>query len=140
MRAHTPNERGDTLIEILIAIALIGLMMGALYASITLGASGSNKHKHLATADRVLRNFAEAAKTAARSSCTSSGARFTVGYTVPADVATQGFSVSSKVSGAPVNLSQPYDCPDATSDPGITVLQLFVGIPQISAPKELDVA
>ena len=64
MRTHRDDERGDTLIEILLAIVLIGLMMGVLYASITMGATGSNTQKNLATADGILRNYAESAKNA----------------------------------------------------------------------------
>jgi|1185.fasta_scaffold200646_2 prepilin-type N-terminal cleavage/methylation domain-containing protein len=128
MRALKCNERGDTLIEILIAIVLIGLMMGALYASITLGASGSNTHKHLATADGLLRNYAEATKKAAKS-CTSGGT-----FTVTAPTAPAGFGITSTP-----NLSQPQNCPSTTTGTGVLVVQLFVNVPNLSAPKELDV-
>jgi type II secretory pathway pseudopilin PulG len=116
-----------TMIEILIAIVLIGLTMGVLFASITMSSTGSNNQKNLAIADGLLRNYAEAAKTAVRTSCTVPGT-----FTVTAPAAPAGFTVT------PLSISQ--GCPSVTTAPGVTVLQLFVKVPNISAQKELDVA
>ena len=122
---------GDTLIEILIAIVLIGLMMGVLFASITMGATGSNNQKNLTTADGILRNYAEAAKSAVRTSCAGSGTTFTVAKpTVPTGWASP--------SSTP-NLSAAQNCPSKTTGTGVLVVQLFVTVPNVSAPKELDV-
>ena len=132
MHAPRGNERGDTLIEILIAIVLIGLMMGVLFASITMSSTGSNNQKNLTTADGLLRNYAEAAKTAVRTQC-ASGSTFTV--TAPS---VPGFIVSSTP-----NLSTPQSCPPTTNaNPllDVPIVQLFVTVPSISTPKELDIA
>ena len=129
MRTPRRDERGDTLIEILIAVVLMGLTMGVLFASISMGATGSNNHKNLTTADGILRNYAEATKTAAKS-CPPTGGMFTVtAPTVP-----PGFTVSSTP-----DLSTPQSCPSTTTGTGVLVVQLFVNVPNISSPKELDV-
>ena len=128
MSGHRDTERGDTLIEILLAIVLIGLMMGVLFASITMGATGSNNHKNLSTADGILRNYAGATKTAAKT-CVSGGT-----FTVPAPTVPGGFSVSSTP-----NLSTAQTCPSTTTGTGVLMVQLLVTVPNISAPKELDV-
>jgi prepilin-type N-terminal cleavage/methylation domain-containing protein len=134
MRTYRDNERGDTLIEILIAIVLIGLMMGALYGSITLGATGSNNQKNLATADGLLRNYAESAKTTVKAAC-ASGNNFTVtAPTAPWDAP----SGPSSVSSTP-NLST-QNCPSKTSAPGVLLVQLSVTVPHVSQPKTLQIA
>lgn len=134
MSGHRDNERGDTLVEILLAIVLIGLMMGVLFASITMAATGSNNHKNLATADALLRNYAEAAKTAVRDPNSGCGKAIPTTFSVPLPTAPAGFSVSSNP-----NLSNPQNCPSKTTGTGVLPVQLFVNVPNISAPKELDV-
>lgn len=135
MRAPRDNERGDTLIEILLAIVLIGLMMGAVFGSITLSSTGSNKQKKLATADGILRDYAEAAKTAVRDPINGCGKANPTTFTVTAPSAPPGFTVT------PPSISQ--SCPPTTNaNPtlDVQIVQLFVRMLNISAPKELDVA
>jgi prepilin-type N-terminal cleavage/methylation domain-containing protein len=103
------DERGDTLIEILIAIVLIGLMMGVLFASITMGSTGSNNQKNLATADGILRNYAESAKTAVRTACATLPTFTVAAPTLP--------DVSWRVSSTPNLTGQ--TCPSVTTAPGI---------------------
>ncbi len=57
---------------------IIGVVIGAFVASFSTGATGATSHRNNVTGDVVLRNYAEAAKTAARS-CTT-GRTFTIAY------------------------------------------------------------
>jgi type II secretory pathway pseudopilin PulG len=134
MRTRRDDERGDTLIEILLAIVLIGLMMGVLFASITMGATGSNNHKNLTKADGILRNYAEATKNAVRDKTTGCGKASPTTFTVATPAAPAGFNVSSNP-----DLSTPQACPSTTTGTGVLIVHLLVNVPNISSPKELDV-
>ena len=83
------NDRGDTLIEILIAVVLIGLIFSGFVIALETNSTGSTTHKNLVTADAFLRNVAEGAKSAARTQCPSSSTYTTTPPAVPA-----GFSVA----------------------------------------------
>ena len=74
------DERGDTLVEILIAIVVIGIVGSAAFFSISFGATNSNSHRDFVTADQVLRNAAEATKEAVRTSCANGGTTYSVAY------------------------------------------------------------
>jgi type II secretory pathway pseudopilin PulG len=76
------NEVGETLVEIVLTIVIIGLAVAALLAGLGTAASASKSHRDLATADVVMRDYAEATKTAVRG-CTSAGT-YTVTYAPPA--------------------------------------------------------
>jgi type II secretory pathway pseudopilin PulG len=82
---HQRDETGDTLVEILIAVVIIGIVMGSFFGAITTGARASKTHRDLVTADAALRGYAESAKQAARDTCMSgnAGAPFTPPYTAP---------------------------------------------------------
>lgn len=97
------TERGDTLIEIIVAIIVIGIVVSGVVAAITTSENGSTTHRDLVTGDTVMRNWAEAVKTAVRTSCTSSGGTWTAAYpgTIP-----NGYSVNA-LSG--------QSCPAVTS-------------------------
>ena len=60
------NQRGDSLIEIIIAIVVIGLVVSAVVAAISTSENGSASHRELVTGDTVMRNYAEAVKQAVR--------------------------------------------------------------------------
>jgi type II secretory pathway pseudopilin PulG len=111
MATRRHNESGDTLIEIVMAIVLIGLVVGAYFASFSTGAASSSKHQDLATADATMRDYAEAIKAAVRDDANGCGkpspTTFTASYTPPV-----GFTVASvpSVTGQtcpPVNSVQP---------------------------------
>ena len=83
------TQAGDSLIEIIIAIVVIGLVVSAVVAAISTAENGSAAHRELVTADHVLRNYAETVKSAVRTSCTSAGGTWSAsyteaGYTIPA--------------------------------------------------------
>ena len=55
------SESGDTLVEILIALSVIGVTAVALLGAFATSISASNEHRNLATLDTVLKSFAETA-------------------------------------------------------------------------------
>jgi hypothetical protein len=56
------SERGDTLIEVLIAVVIIALAVVPLLGALVTSLTGSAEHRSLAAIDTVLKSFAEAAK------------------------------------------------------------------------------
>jgi prepilin-type N-terminal cleavage/methylation domain-containing protein len=53
------SERGDTLIEVLLAIVIIGIASVAILVAFATSLSGSSEHRNLTTMDTVLRTAAE---------------------------------------------------------------------------------
>jgi type II secretory pathway pseudopilin PulG len=94
------DQRGDSLIEIIIAMIVIGLVVSAIVAAISTSENGSASHRDLVTADNVLRNYAESVKAAVRNSCPA-GSTWSTSYTPPA-----GYAVS---------LSGSSTCPAVTT-------------------------
>src|SRR5262249_50287058 len=60
--AGVPSERGDTLIEVLVAIAVISIAGVALLGSLLTSASASVTHRNVTNLDGILRSFAESAR------------------------------------------------------------------------------
>lgn len=89
---HRATEAGTSLIEIIFAIVILGIVSSALVAAVATGASGSAAHRDLVTADAVLRNYAETVKQSVRSSCTSGGGTWAATYPPPMPT---GFSVNA---------------------------------------------
>ena len=58
------HQAGETLVEILVALVIIGLIVSAYLATYSTGALASKAHRDLVTADGVLRNYAESVKDA----------------------------------------------------------------------------
>jgi type II secretory pathway pseudopilin PulG len=85
MHARRHDESGETLLEIVVALVIISLVVGAFFATYATQGSGSTAHRTLVTADGVLRAYAEATKSAVRQQCAASGAtEFSVtSYTPP---------------------------------------------------------
>jgi type II secretory pathway pseudopilin PulG len=63
------GETGETLLEIVIAIVVIGLVFSAFFAAYSTAAKASVTHRTAAQADALLRNAAEATKNAVRDQC-----------------------------------------------------------------------
>jgi type II secretory pathway pseudopilin PulG len=87
------DEAGDSLIEVIFAIVIIGLVSSALFAAYATGSTASNRTRDLTTVDAVLRNAAEATKTAVRADCLDGGT-YSVDYEAP-----PGFTAPADVSG-----------------------------------------
>jgi prepilin-type N-terminal cleavage/methylation domain-containing protein len=84
------DDRGDTLLEVLLAIVLIGIVFSAFFAAISTSSTASNTHRNFVTADALLRDYAEAAKSAARTDCRTSTTYTTTTTSLPT-----GFSVTA---------------------------------------------
>ena len=103
------NQRGDSLIEIIIAILVIGGIVSAIVAAISTSENGSSAHRELVTADTVIRNYAEAVKTAVRTSCPPSGGTWTATYPPPIP------------NGYTVNALSSQTCPTVTASATVAV-------------------
>jgi prepilin-type N-terminal cleavage/methylation domain-containing protein len=84
------TARGDSLIEVLIAVVIIGAIFAAFFAAISTSSSTSAAHRDFVTADALLRDYAEAAKAAARADCPTSATYTTTTTSLPT-----GFTVSN---------------------------------------------
>jgi len=84
------GDRGDTLIEILMAVVLIGITFSAFVVALETNSTASSTHRNLVTADALLRDYAEGAMAAARAQCPTATTYTTTTTTVPA-----GFSVAN---------------------------------------------
>jgi prepilin-type N-terminal cleavage/methylation domain-containing protein len=69
MRMLRYNDRGDTLIEILMAVVLIGVIFSGFVIALETNSTTSSEHRNLVTADALLRDYAEATKAAVRHDC-----------------------------------------------------------------------
>jgi type II secretory pathway pseudopilin PulG len=78
-----PSHRdvGETLVEVVMTVVIIGIAVTALISGLATTASASTKNRVTADADTVMRNLAEAIKDAA-STCIE-GAPIAFGYTPP---------------------------------------------------------
>ena len=81
------TDAGETLVEIIVTIIIVSVAVTALVASLGSAAGSAKAHRDNVLTDTVVRNFAEATKSAAES-CTPGGS-YSVSYSPPA-----GFSVS----------------------------------------------
>ena len=74
MSERANNERGETLVEILMAVVLIGFVFSAFFATYSTAAKASATQRNAAQVDAILRNAAEATKNAVRVGCASATA------------------------------------------------------------------
>ncbi len=82
MAATRRRDAGETLVEVMLTIVIIGLTVTALLSSLgTVGRAG-NAQRNGVRADSVLRSYAEAIKVGAQL-CASAGATYTVTYVAP---------------------------------------------------------
>lgn len=108
--ARARSSSGESLIEIIVAIVVIGLVVSGITAAISTSENGSTAHRQLVTGDAVMRNYAEAVKTAVRTSCTSSGATWSATYPSP-----------GVPSGYSVNALSGQTCPSVTATATVPV-------------------
>ncbi|MEP6661567.1 MAG: hypothetical protein ABJD24_16760 [Acidimicrobiales bacterium] len=103
------NDAGESLVEVVIAVVLLGSIFAALMAGLATAARASKTHRDVASIDNVLRDYAEATKIAVRS-CVTGGS-----YVVqPSDVpGSAGFSLSG--------LSPTNSCPAPTTTATMTL-------------------
>jgi prepilin-type N-terminal cleavage/methylation domain-containing protein len=115
------DQRGETLVEVLIAILLIGAISAAYFATATTQTRSSAFNRELVQADAIARSYAELAKATVRGGCTA-GAPFTVdSSTFPS-----GYTTSTPSSGAHQQI-----CPQSPTQPQI--IDLTVTTPSSAA-------
>src|SRR5215207_579605 len=93
-RART--DAGETLVEVLLTLVIVGLTFTALISSLAMAGNAGNSQRQSVQADVVMRNYAEATKAAVRT-CVIGGT-YTVTYPPPLPT---GFSVTMVVVGTP---------------------------------------
>jgi prepilin-type N-terminal cleavage/methylation domain-containing protein len=86
------SDRGDTLIEIVIAVVIIGITVSALVSSLGAAGTSAQFQRTSVETDTVMRNYAEATKAAART-CPDSGSY------APAFDPPSGYAISTEPSG-----------------------------------------
>ena len=94
MRQGTESEKGETLVEILVSLVIIGIIVSAFFATIVTTSRASTTQRDIVKADALLRDYAETAKQAVRDTCTSGNTGTPVSVTLipPAPL---GFSVAA---------------------------------------------
>jgi prepilin-type N-terminal cleavage/methylation domain-containing protein len=125
---HARDQRGDSLIEIIFALVVIGLVASALFAAIVTNTNGATSHRDLVNADRVLRNYAEAVKSDARSGCTAPGAVWTSSYTAPSGYTINSLSAATRTCPA-VTATQQVDLQVTLPNGTVKPLSLLVRTP-----------
>ena len=92
---------GETLIEIVLTVVIIGLTITALLSSLATVGNASNAQRTSVQTDLVMRNYAEATKSATQN-CVVGGT-----YTVVYPALPTGFSVSGAGSACPTQVTTP---------------------------------
>jgi Tfp pilus assembly protein PilE len=107
------SESGETLLEIIMALVIIGLVVSAYFATYSTSALASTSQRDLVTADGLLRHYAETIKGAVRHDCASSTT-----YTTTSTSTTIPSNFLVTVSPATQN------CPAATVQPVVISVKL----------------
>gem|GEM_PF-3278170 len=94
------RDVGETLIEVVLTIVIVGLTIGALLSSLATVGNASNAQRRSVQTDVVMRNYAEATK-AATQTCVVGGT-YTVVYPAPLPT---GFTVSGAGSACPTQVT-----------------------------------
>lgn len=142
MRALTDvrNDRGDTLIEIIVAVAILGLAAVAILGGLTLSVKVSDSHRKQANSSGFARDYAEAiehyvgkaANNYQKCATANVYSPSTVGFTVPAGyTATQSAALTWSTGQ-----SQWLAC---TTDPGVQRVTLTVASNDARATDTLRV-
>lgn len=120
------DENGMTLIEVILALVILGAVVSALMSALVTTSTASRSHRDLATADAALRDYAEAYKAAVRATCVGGATTYTVSFTAPS-----GFTPSP----AP-GTSQ--SCPAGVTS--IKTVTVSIALPNGTTTKTLSIA
>ncbi|HEY2296177.1 MAG TPA: prepilin-type N-terminal cleavage/methylation domain-containing protein [Jatrophihabitans sp.] len=118
MFRHRHDDRGETLLELVVTIAILGVCVVGIGAGIALSVKISSIHRDQATADAFLHNYAESIQTS-YTTCASS-TTYSSGLPTPNGFASPTSSVKFWNGAAFTNLSP---CTSA-SDPGLQQVTL----------------
>jgi prepilin-type N-terminal cleavage/methylation domain-containing protein len=90
------DDRGETLVEILVAVTIMGIASSAFIGGLLMNIQGSDIHAKQATAQALVRDYAEAVVNHGFQGCTGGYSAAAVGVTLPANYIS---SVTSSCSG-----------------------------------------
>jgi type II secretory pathway pseudopilin PulG len=85
------DERGESLVEIVMALVLLSLVVSALMAGLATAARATRFQRNLVTIDTVMRSYAEATKNAVRRDCANYS---NLAYSLAPYAAPVGYTVS----------------------------------------------
>jgi hypothetical protein len=120
----TKNDGGESLVEIVMSLVLLGTVVAALMAGLATAARVSLIHRNSVTADTVMRSYAEQVKNAVRSQCATNTSFQYVLPLTPVD----GFTPSQSPAG--------QDCPTTASN---LILTLTVDGKGLTKSMQLEV-
>jgi type II secretory pathway pseudopilin PulG len=122
-RGRALGDAGETLVEILFTIVLVSLIFSALFTSLATAGNASNVQRVSVQADAVLRNFAEATKTAAQMCGTgvAPATTYTVVYPLPTQTLPVGFIPTVTGVGAGTGVGVGSTCPSVTAPQLLTL-------------------
>jgi type II secretory pathway pseudopilin PulG len=121
--ARRANELGETLVEVLIAVVLIGAITSGYFYAASSQRQTALINKELIAADSVARSYAELAKSAVRNGCTGNP------FTVPGFTAPPNYTIST-ISGG----TETRTCPTSATNNVQTVV-LTVATPNGAKAK-----
>lgn len=121
------NEAGETLIEVLSAIIILGIAIAALLAGLGSTVSNSARHRDLATGNALLRSYAEAVKQSTRAGYVNCASN----YNVPATA----YSLPNGWAAPTNTVVDP--CP-AGNDPGTQRVTISIVTPR-NVTQSLDI-
>lgn len=94
MRAR--RDSGETLVEVLLTVVIVGLTVTSLLSSLGTTSKAGAAQRVGVQSDIVMRNYAEATKAAVQLQCGAAGGTYTVAYIPPT-----GYSVGGAGSACP---------------------------------------
>lgn len=123
-------DAGETLVEILLSIMILGIAVSALMFGMGSAATTSGYHDRQAQQAETLRNLVDAVQALPYSPCAGT-------YATPAGVVPAGYSVTTTVVGYASGAAYPYPaaCP-ATGDEGAQQLRVTVSQPDTRVRSE----
>ena len=137
------HDRGDTLVELLVSIVIMGIAALAIFGALLTSVKVSDYHRKQASAGADVHNFAEALTTYVAASymqcaTTTNYAPATVGYTVPAGTA---FTASTTSVGYWVISTRTWDSTGCTpaNDSGVERVTIQVASNDLRATESLQV-
>ncbi|MFN8028521.1 MAG: type II secretion system protein [Acidimicrobiia bacterium] len=91
-RERGRGERGETLVELLVTVVIMGSAIVALVAGVATAVASSDTHRQDSTAEGVIRSYAERVQAATYTDCATT---YAPGYTVPASSGTWTMEITS---------------------------------------------
>jgi Tfp pilus assembly protein PilV len=104
--SHQDREAGETLAEVLVAVVILAIAITVLVGGLLEGAMSSDRHRKAATADTIVRSYAESLQAAvSQSNPPSSWCSSAQSFTYPATPA--GYTVGQQADPCPAGPTVP---------------------------------